>query len=103
RPGASLVSETLPPLDRLTAIVGSSFPRVRTARSYSYLLERGEGYARFQLLYFLYLRYSSDVDRSGAGPWTVCPVRMSSVAPSVCPRRSSCGVSRGRRGPGDST
>src|SRR5690606_7992992 len=49
RPGASLVSETLPPLDRLTAMVGSPFPRLRTARRYSYHLERGEGYARFQV------------------------------------------------------
>src|SRR5689334_23321439 len=54
RPGASLVSETLPPLDRLTAMVGSpslvAYGFVRgfvRARSYSYPYERSQGCSRF--------------------------------------------------------
>src|SRR5689334_8539829 len=53
RPGASLVSETLPPLDRLTAIVGSPFPRdIRASywgRSYRHPYERQGGSLRFRL------------------------------------------------------
>src|ERR671924_1758153 len=93
RPGASLVSETLPPLDRLTAIVGSPFPRCGTARSYSYPYERGEGYRRFQVSLLSLPKstrrgYSRDVDRTDEGTCTACLVRTSSAAPSPSPRPS---------------
>src|SRR3954468_9296955 len=79
RPGASLVSETLPPLDRLTAIAGvPSFVKscVRS-RSYSYPYERGAGSGGSTSLYFLYPDLFSagggkTGGRGGAGtrPWT---------------------------------
>src|SRR5581483_6089977 len=96
RPGASLVSETLPPLDRLTAMLG--VPSLGygwcSAVEATVTTKNVEGGPRGSGSLYLFYRASfppggrtrpgnpGDADRPGPGTWDACPVLTSSAAPS---------------------